>query len=69
MESKLAGYDDVVEEVSTLKATVASLELEKTRLLDKIGMLEYNIRKLKGDLNESTLWNMDFQASIVGLAE
>lgn len=30
LESKLASYDDVVKEVSTLKATITSLELEKT---------------------------------------
>lgn len=29
LERKLVGYDDVVDEVSTLKATMASLELEK----------------------------------------
>ena len=66
LESKLAGYDDVVEEVSTFKSTMASLELERTRLLDKIAML-HGVRKLKGDLNGSTLWHTDLQESVVGL--
>lgn len=67
LESNVAGYDDVVEEVSTLKVTVESLELEKTRLVDKIAMLEHVVRKSKIDLNDSTLWNTDLQASVVRL--
>ncbi|CAI9275603.1 unnamed protein product [Lactuca saligna] len=61
-------YIDVVEEVSTLKATMASLELEKTGLLDKVDMLEYNVQKLKSDLNESSLRNTDLKESVVGRA-
>ncbi|CAI9301236.1 unnamed protein product [Lactuca saligna] len=61
LESKLDGYEDVIEEVSTLKEIVASLELEKTELVDKIAMLEHVVQKLKGDLNESTLRNMDLR--------
>ncbi|CAI9302284.1 unnamed protein product [Lactuca saligna] len=67
LESKLVGYDDDAEEVSTLKATVASIELEKTGLLDKIVMLEHSFCKLKTDLNESALQNTDLQAIVVGL--
>ncbi|CAI9279672.1 unnamed protein product [Lactuca saligna] len=67
LESKLVGYDDVVKEVSTLMAIVASLELDKIRLLDNISMLDHDVRKLKRDLNEFTPQNSDLQASMVGL--
>lgn len=65
--NRLAGFDDVFEEVSTLKATVASLELEKTKLLGRIAMLEHDVQKLKGDLSEPALRNTDLQARVVGL--
>lgn len=52
LESKLVGYHD---EVSTPKATVASLELEKVCLVGKIFMSEHGVQKLKGGLNESSL--------------
>lgn len=61
MESKLADYDDIVEEVSTLKATMASLELEKFGLVYKIAMLEHVVRKLNDDLNDSSLRNTGLQ--------
>lgn len=52
LESKLVGYHD---KVSTPKATVASLELEKVCLVGKIFMPEHGVQKLKGGLNESSL--------------
>ncbi|CAI9290871.1 unnamed protein product [Lactuca saligna] len=41
LESKLTSYEDVVEEVSMLKATIASLKLDKVSLVDKIAMLDH----------------------------
>ncbi|CAI9282855.1 unnamed protein product [Lactuca saligna] len=61
LESKLDGYEDVFEAISTLKATVASLELQKIDMLDKIAMLEHAVRKLKRDLSDSSLRNIDLQ--------
>ncbi|CAI9278705.1 unnamed protein product [Lactuca saligna] len=42
LESNLVGYQD---EVSTPKATVASLELEKVGLVDKIVISEHGVQK------------------------
>lgn len=67
LESKLAAYEDVVEEVSTLKATIACFELENIGPVDKIAMLEHVVQKLKGDLSDSSLRNMGLQASVVKL--
>lgn len=49
LESKLVGYKDVDEEVSTLKAMIESLELVKIGLVDKIAMLEHVVQNLKGE--------------------
>ncbi|CAI9280108.1 unnamed protein product [Lactuca saligna] len=57
LERNLAGYRDMEEVVAMLKASITSLELDNTGFLDKIAMLEHGVRKLKSDLNESTLKN------------
>lgn len=66
LETKLAGYRHVEEEVAMLKAIALYLELEKSRFLDKISMLKHGVRKLKSDLNESTLRNTYLHESVVG---
>lgn len=35
--------------------------------MDKIAILEHGNQELKCDLNDSSLWNTDLQASVVGL--
>lgn len=69
LDSKMAGYRGVQEEVFILKAIVASLELQKTGFLDKIEMLEHGVQKLKNDLNDSALENTDLQECMVGLKD
>lgn len=56
LESKLTGYRGVEEDIDMLKATLVSLELEKTGFLDK-----------RGDLNASTLKNKYLQENVAGL--
>ncbi|CAI9287063.1 unnamed protein product [Lactuca saligna] len=52
LENKLVGYHD---EVLMQKDMVASLELEKLGLVDKVAMFEHGVQKLKVDLNDSSL--------------
>lgn len=52
-----------------LKATTTSLELEKPGFLDKVAMLEHDVRKLNSDLNESTLKNTDLHTNMVRLED
>lgn len=40
LESKIVGYQQLEEEAALLKGKLASLELEKFGLVDKISMLE-----------------------------
>lgn len=44
-----------------------SLELDKTTLVYIIAMLELVVKKLKSNLNASSLENTDLQASVTGL--
>ncbi|CAI9298706.1 unnamed protein product [Lactuca saligna] len=60
LESKLVGYDDIVEEVSPLKATVASLELEKIGLMDKIAMSNHTICVNFGRKDGSEMMNAEY---------
>ncbi|CAI9294880.1 unnamed protein product [Lactuca saligna] len=57
LQSKLADHQHLEEEIALMQCKVASLELEKTRHVDKIDMLEHDVKKLKSDHNISSLRN------------
>lgn len=63
----LASYAQLGDKIALLKGKLASLYFENDGLLDKIDILEQGVHKLKGDLNASSLKNMNSQGKYNGV--